>query len=580
MTGVFISYSRVDSEFVREFNNALKRRGCDTWVDWQDIPRAEKWLNEIYQGIDHADAFISVVSRNSLMSQACNDEITYARTHSKRIMPIILERIEGDAFNEVAGRWLSVSWEAQARENWKALSQINWLFFTDPAKFEQEVAALIETLAVDYAHAEEHTRYLLRALEWEQEDRKSSLLLFGDEIAVAELWLRQAKDEDKTPPPNPLHETYIVASRLAEEQRIALAAAQQRRTRNLLRAAYLLGVMVIAAVLATIVSALSAQTAIHESELAGTNVAVASTDRARADAFRQTVEFDATVFAVNQVHSQIMLRRFGVVPTSASTLQPETIIARATREAAPTQFPTEIRRVAGTDMAQVPPGCFLMGSVIDSAAPVHEVCFDTPYWIDRTEVTRAQYNICVSAGACTEAVPNPYSIRADQPINNVSWTQALAYCQWRGARLPTEPEWEYAARGPDSLVYPWGDPFVADYLVYIGNSNFRTAPVGSRPPESASWVGALDMSGNVWEWVSTAFSSEDFTMTFDYPYNPDDGREDLTRTDVRRVTRGGSFNDDQNNPRGAQRGWLLDESIQLIGFRCADSEIEPPPASG
>ncbi|MEO8392799.1 MAG: SUMF1/EgtB/PvdO family nonheme iron enzyme [Chloroflexota bacterium] len=584
MTNVFISYSRDDSDFVRVFNNALKQRGYDTWVDWQNIPRGETWLNEIYDGIDNANALVSVVSRHSLMSRACNDEISYARAHSKRILPLILERIEGEPFNEVAGHWITVPWEAQARANWQTLSEINWLFFTDTTKFEQEIDALIGALELDYAYLQAHTRYLIRALEWDRAGRKTSFLLFGDEIARAEEWLRLARAENKSPAVNPLHEAYISESRAAENQRTALAEAQQRRTRSLRRAALILGVMVALALVATTLMGISASAAAHESQLAGTNVAIASTDRARADAFRQQVEYNATIFALDQGHAQIMLSRFGIVPTEAETLAPEAIIARATAAADPTVYPTQTQRLAGTDMVEVPAGCFLMGSVIDSAAPVNKICFEASYWIDRTEVSRAQYNICVAAGTCSEAAANVYSADADQPINNVSWTQALTYCQWRGARLPTEPEWEYAARGPDSLIFPWGDQFMPDNLLYIGNSRFRTAPVGSRPPESASWVGALDMSGNVLEWVSTAFSSADFTKPYAYPYNPDDGREDLTRIDVPHIARGGSFNDNENNARGAHRAWGIagetGDSNQLIGIRCATSQIEQPEAVG
>lgn len=577
MTDVFISYSRADSAFVRELNNALKRRGRETWVDWEDIPRGEQWLNEIHRGIENAETFLCIVSRHSLTSEICNEEIAYALSRNKRVMPLILEAIEGETFNEIAGKWMTVEWEKQARQNWDALRHLNWIFFSNAEQFEPELNALIEAMDTDLGHVRAHTRYLTRALEWNRENRKPSLLLIGDEIDEAEAWLKSARAASKLPAPSALHVAYITSSRAEETKRAALAAAQQRRTRNLLRASMILGIMVVVAVIATMIAASSASLATQESERAGTNVAIASTEKAESDAFRQQVEFDATLFALDQANAQVMLRRFGIVPTDAETLAPEQIIARATAAADPTANPTVEQRVAGTDMVQVPAGCFLMGSVIDSAAPVTKMCFDAPYWIDRLEVTRGQYEVCVAAGVCAEAVENVYSTLSDQPVNNVLWTDALDYCAWRGARLPTEPEWEYAARGPASLIYPWGDTFNPDYLVYIGNSNFSTAPVGERPPESASWVGALDMSGNVWEWVSTAYALDDFSSRFDYPYDASDGREDLTRTDVIRVTRGGSFNDDQNNPRGAHRGWLhpteRDEGHQLIGFRCAASEL-------
>ena len=132
-------------------------------------------------------------------------------------------------------------------------------------------------------------------------------------------------------------------------------------------------------------------------------------------------------------------------------------------------------------MVLVPVGCFMMGSSDGKAdeAPVHEVCFDAPFWIDVYEVTNAQFGTSGQFDG------------DDRPREMMNWQRALAYCQSRGARLPTEAEWEYAARGPDSLIYPWGNAFIADNVVYFLNSENRTWDVGSRP-QGVSWVGAYD----------------------------------------------------------------------------------------
>lgn len=145
----------------------------------------------------------------------------------------------------------------------------------------------------------------------------------------------------------------------------------------------------------------------------------------------------------------------------------------------------------------------------------------------------------------------------------ISWFEAQAYAAWWGGRLPTEAEWEYAARGPEGLIYPWGDDFAADNVVFFSNSGRKTADVGSIPA-GVSWVGALDMSGNVWEWVSSLYQP--------YPYKANDGRESTSDTNSGRVLRGGGWNNDVNDLRAAFRGRLTpNDRINSGGFRCARS---------
>ena len=158
--------------------------------------------------------------------------------------------------------------------------------------------------------------------------------------------------------------------------------------------------------------------------------------------------------------------------------------------------------------------------------PAHTVRLDG-FWIDKTEVTNAQYNRCVKEGGCLPPLINTSFTRtshfdnpdfADYPAVNVDWTMAGAYCAWAGARLPTEVEWEYGARGPDSFLYPWGNSFDQSKLNYcdvhcdgFADNSFDdgypdTSPVGTFP-EGASWIGALDMAGNMREWISDTYGA-------------------------------------------------------------------------
>lgn len=140
------------------------------------------------------------------------------------------------------------------------------------------------------------------------------------------------------------------------------------------------------------------------------------------------------------------------------------------------------------------------------------------YWIDKYEVSNAQYELCVTARACE---PSDYADDADfngaeYPVVGISWDDAVAYAEWVGAELPTEEQWEYAAGGEDGRIYPWGNEFDGTrlncYATDCPNDGYEyTAPVGNYP-EGASWVGALDMAGNVWEWTSSPYDDSLFVM--------------------------------------------------------------------
>jgi formylglycine-generating enzyme required for sulfatase activity len=205
------------------------------------------------------------------------------------------------------------------------------------------------------------------------------------------------------------------------------------------------------------------------------------------------------------------------------------------------------------DMMLVPSGCFIMGSDEGrrDERPSHEICFNAPFWIGRTEITNAHYG--------TEGrFPG-----ANRPRENLTWFEARDFCASKAMRLPTEAEWEYAARGVDGLHYPWGDELIADNLVFDQNSNNETADVGSRPA-GASWVGALDLAGNVFEWTSSTYSR--------YPYNATDGRENPDDSTLNRVFRGG-VNSYIDFGASAHTRFSLEPAARdwFIGFRCAKS---------
>lgn len=208
-------------------------------------------------------------------------------------------------------------------------------------------------------------------------------------------------------------------------------------------------------------------------------------------------------------------------------------------------------------MVLVPPGCVLLGDETgDYDETPNEYCFDEPYWIDKFEVTNEQFNAFDG-----QAVKAPLWTEDLQPRGNISWFEANDFCELRGGYLPTEVEWEYAARGPSNLIYPWGDEFVPDNLVFGGNSGGEPAEVGSIP-EGASWVGAMDMAGNFWEWTHSAY-------TYAYPYDP--AAENPENPNIERITRGRSYgNENAHAFRMSNRSRELpDAVIPNYSFRCA-----------
>src|SRR5919199_3041382 len=195
---IFISYSRRDKEFVSQLCEKLTQANQKIWVDWNDIPPAEDWRQEIYWGIEAANNFAFIISANSTSSVVCGEELDHAIKHGKRLVPIVRQDVGYDNVHP-------------------ELARINWIFFRENDDFDGAFRKLISAIETDLSYVREHTHLLVQAGEWEKEGRNKSYLLQGSELNKAEQWL--AEGESKQPQATALHREYIKTSRRVETER-------------------------------------------------------------------------------------------------------------------------------------------------------------------------------------------------------------------------------------------------------------------------------------------------------------------------------------------------------------------------
>lgn len=602
MARIFISYSRKDEPFARRVAAALSGMGADVWIDVEDIPVGMKWSSAIQQGLDSGQLLIVVISPDSMASRNVEDEWQYYLDHGKPIVPVLLEpakvhfqlnRLQYIDFHtqpfDIAinqlyaelrrkGLTLEAPAQPQAPAGSERLPSFDNL---SPEEIDRVLAELQKrrgqydtSAAVPYPPPQRRT----------QARSSNRLLLIGGGVigllavlGISFLALQGFGTANTTPPPPTNTQAATEIAQVAEADLTATAGADVDQD----------GLVT------------------HEELVLGTNPLLQDTDGDGLPDGEEYNQYGTDPLNLDTDNDGLLdgdeVDTGCLSPTNNDTDgdgTPDNIEFSTGDPCAEPTTTTEApglsaanpivhnwdwnpitRTFNGIEMVLVPTGRFVMGTpssevqayyqdcqnylnncqisgLFSDESPTVEVVFNEPFWIGRFEMTNAQ------TGGASDNLPR----------TDVTWHDALAYCEGYGLRLPTEREWEYASRGPESWAYPTGMEFPGATFNYcdvrcefgwrdsVHDDGFaQSAPVGSFP-DSASWVGAQDMAGNVWEWTSTI-----------YRPRPGDGYEDPGNGSVQRTLKGSSWNWLLHEGRGAARSAHANNfpASPWYGFRCA-----------
>ena len=604
---VFLCHASADKPKVRELHRYLRRRGIKPWFDEIDLIGGQDWQVEIPKALATSDAIIICLTKNSVDKEGyVQKEIKFALDKALEmpegriyLIPVRFEECEVpfslsryqwvDLFDEIGFTRLMRSLKTRAGQLERANVQIpksddSSLNFssTSEEKFrlenaEHEAANKAELEAAEKVARDKTEKDALETarLEAEEQVRQKAA---GEkaEREVAEKIARDKAEKDA-----------IEKARLEAEELTRQKTAKEKAKRAAVEKA-------------------KRERAERQAELTKTlsNFLTAlKLALPKAVPFFRIAGFAGIAIALFWVGSWGVPKLASLIPTANASLTPTprpsaTITLTASpkppaQTATPKPTSTETRIPSptatlgvgstmistkdGMTLLYVPAGEFTMGNNSNISVkyaderPMHKVNVAS-FWIDQTEVTNEMWALCVQANVCEP--PDRYSMTrenyygatefADYPvIVSYDWDKAKTYCEWAGRRLPTEAEWEKAARGTDGSTYPWGEGVDCNKANY-GNCVGDT-PEAGKYPAGGSIYGALDMAGNVWEWVSSLYKT--------YPYSGIDGREDLNTDDFSRVMRGGSWLDSGTDVRSDIRSWGIPpiDNTLTVGFRCARS---------
>ncbi len=562
---VFLCHAHSDKDTVKALYARLKREGVDVWLDKEKLLPGADWEYEIRKAVRESDVVIVCLSKQFNQAGFRQKEVRIALEEADK-------KPEGEIFIIPA--------RLEECDNLESLSRWHWVDLFESDGFQRLILALriradkigatlrqrgattshqkkiaeqqdTEKERIEQARREEEERERQR-LAKEQADRDAA------EKAERERLAREAKEKIER---EKIEQERLerVAIEKAERERLDREAAEKTEHKNASKQ-----IMEESAAMRAVVRRRAPAPKLNARTLGIGGVVFACLLLAI---------FSGNYFIKNINSAPTENTPIVIIPTSTKTKTPAPTQTRT--PVPPTLTPTPgigstKNGEDGMTLVFVPAGEFTIGSdIYPDEQPIHQVILDD-FWIDQTEITNAMYAKCVTDGDCeppsssssyTHESYYGNSTYDDYPVIYVSWSKAAAYCKWAGRRLPTEAEWEKAARGTDGRTYPWGEEISCDIANYSGCIG-DTTEIGSYPG-GVSIYGALDMAGNVWEWVNDWYSDTYYKSSpLSNPPGPSSGQY--------RVLRGGSWGYSDDYVRSANRNWGVPaDSSYFLGFRCS-----------
>ena len=540
---VFLCHAHDDKAKTRELYRYLRRRGIQPWLDAENLVGGQDWRVEIPKAIKTSDAIIICLSKNSINKEGfVQAEITFALEKALEIPPgrifIIPARFEECEVPDTLERFHYVD-----------LFEKNG--FSKLMKSLKTRAGELERTPVEVPRPDEASPNLgstseddkKKEQELELQNLESQAVQFelmGDFWSASKTWYEIKRIDSRYPRAD------IKIRELEEE--IIRERAERQKAQELARE--------------------QAERSRAERQAAREKL------RSQAVAFLKILGFIGVVIALIWGGTLAV----PAIGSWLSTVKTATTQPSATNVPLSMSTPTsvQINDDKNVQMVLVQADEFMMGrdTGFSNERPAHMVYLDV-FYIDKYEVTNALYKVCVDEGECQRPINTflYYLVsREDHPVVTVTWSMAIDYCQWRGASLPTEAQWEKAARGKDERPYPWGEQTpIAQYANYKGND---TKDVGSYPFVKSPY-GVFDLAGNVSEWVADWFSTEYYQTVFldniSNPVGPTDSPYQPSHNFYGRVIRGGSWRSTNNDQLSTtfRNHANPDSYADDLGFRCA-----------